>query len=184
MQTMMREFFSFGRELLKVVVVSLLIILPIRHFVVQPFFVRGESMEPSFYNGDYLIVDELSYHMRQAQRGEVVVFRFPDNDSQYYIKRVIGLPNEKVEIQNGEVWVQGPTDVAPHKLGESYLNYGMMTSGAIRITLSANEVFVMGDNRVASYDSRQWGTLPTHYIVGRAWIRMWPLKDFEVISLE
>jgi signal peptidase I len=182
MNGFLRETFLFVREFAKIVIVSLLIILPVRHFIVQPFFVRGASMEPSFDNGDYLIIDEASYHFRDPQRGEVIVFRFPDNPSQYYIKRIIGLPEEKVEVRNGEVWVSRPGEETAQMLEESYLPYQTYTSGTISITLAENEIFVMGDNRIASYDSRQWGALPMDYIVGRTWMRLWPMKDFEIIQ--
>jgi signal peptidase I len=88
-------------EVIKVVALTLIIIIPIRLWVTQPFFVSGASMEPTFDDGDYLVIDEFSYHFREPQRGEVIVFRFPGDERQFYIKRIIGLPGEKVEIQDG-----------------------------------------------------------------------------------
>lgn len=101
----MRGLFFFIWETLKIIIIALLIVIPIRYFIFQPFFVRGQSMEPAFENGDYLIVDELSYRFRGPQRGEVVVFRYPENPSFRYIKRIIGLPGEKVEIKDGYVMI-------------------------------------------------------------------------------
>jgi signal peptidase I len=176
-----QEVLSFVGETLKIVIISLLIILPIRYFVVQPFFVRGASMEPSFYNGDYLIVDEISYRFGDPQRGDVIVFRFPQNASQYYIKRIIGLPGEKVEMRAGKVFITGEQDAAPWELKEPYIDPSR-TSGDTNIDLGIDELFVLGDNRMASYDSRQWGALTLDYIMGRAWIRAWPITNVGVIK--
>src|SRR3989344_4060631 len=97
------EIASFFWETIKIVVISLIIILPIRYFIVQPFFVKGASMESNFEDGDYIFVDELSYGFGDPERGDVVIFRYPLDQSQFFIKRVIGLPNETVEIKEGKV---------------------------------------------------------------------------------
>src|SRR3989344_304093 len=101
----MKSILLFFWEISKIVIIALVIVVPIRYFIFQPFFVRGQSMEPNFQNGDYLIVDEVSYRLRVPQRGEVIVFKYPMNPSQRYIKRIVGLPNEAVEIQDGEISV-------------------------------------------------------------------------------
>ena len=98
----MKKLLSFIWEIIKIVIIALAIVVPIRYFLFQPFFVKGESMEPNFQNGDYLIVDELSYRLREPERGEVIVFKYPRNISQRYIKRIIGLPGEAVEIKDGK----------------------------------------------------------------------------------
>lgn len=176
--SVMKEFFretgSFIGETAKIVVVSLLIILPIRYFIVQPFFVRGDSMAPNFHNSDYLIIDEISYRFENPARGEVVVFRFPQDKSQYYIKRIIGLPEETVEIKNGQVTISNKDNPAGYVLSEPYLDQN--TEGDMKIKLDDNEYFVLGDNRGASSDSRRWGALPKHLIIGRTWLRMWPVN--------
>ena len=174
------SFFLFVWEILKIVIIALVIVIPIRYFLFQPFIVKGQSMEPNFENSNYLIVDELSYRFRDPQRGEVVVFRYPRNISQRFIKRIIGLPGEKIEIEAGVVMVNGKI------LDESkYLLLGVQTSGDIQISLDENEYFVLGDNRISSFDSRQWGTLPRKNIIGRVYFRAWPITDltkFEVPS--
>jgi len=177
----MRNFLAFVWEITKIVVIALLIVVPIRYFLFQPFLVRGQSMEPNFKNGDYLIVDQISYRFRNPQRGEVVVFKYPRNPSQRYIKRIIGLPEETVEIENGQVVIYNQN--GRQILDESaYLSPGIYTPGEIGITLTENEYFVLGDNRFSSADSRRWGPLPREDIVGQVFLRAWPfvaLTKFE-----
>ena len=93
----------FTWEIIKIIIISLAIIIPVRYFLIQPFFVNGASMEPQFHDGEYLIIDELSYRFNKPQRGEVIVFKYPKAPSQYYIKRIIGLPNEKIKIDQGKI---------------------------------------------------------------------------------
>jgi len=159
----------------KTLILALVIVIPIRYFIFQPFFVQGQSMEPNFENGDYLIVDELSYRFREPQRGEVVVFRYPQNPSLRYIKRIIGLPGETLEIKNGVITIyQGNSN--KEVLDESnYLSPNLQTPGDLKMTLNEKEYFVLGDNRLASFDSRRWGTLPQKNIIGRVFFRAWPL---------
>jgi len=174
------SFLLFVWEILKIVIIALVIVIPIRYFLFQPFIVKGQSMEPNFEDSNYLIVDELSYRFRDPQRGEVVVFRYPRNVSQRFIKRIIGLPGEKIEIEASVVMVDGKI------LDESeYFPSGVQTLGNIQISLDENEYFVLGDNRISSFDSRQWGTLPRKNIIGRVYFRAWPITDltkFEVPS--
>ncbi|OGY34618.1 MAG: signal peptidase I [Candidatus Andersenbacteria bacterium RIFCSPHIGHO2_12_FULL_46_9] len=161
----------------------MVIIVPIRYFLVQPFFVRGASMEPNFYDGEYLVVDELSYFLRDAQRGEVIVFRFPQNRSQFFIKRIIGLPGESVRINNGQVEIINDDFPAGVVLDEAqYLPGDMRTGGQIVVELGEKEYFVLGDNRPASSDSRSWGILGEDEIVGRAWLRAFPIDRLGVIN--
>lgn len=174
---------SFVWELAKIIIISLAIIIPIRFFLVQPFFVRGASMEPGFEDGQYLIIDELSYRFSEPQRGEVVVFRYPQDPSQYYIKRIIGLPKEKIEIEDNKILIYN--DEFPHGLvldESEYLGQDGITNGTLEISLDENEYFVLGDNRAHSSDSRRWGPLPRKYVVGRAWIRAWPFNQATIFS--
>ena len=166
---------SFFWELIKVFLVAIVIIVPIRYFLIQPFFVRGASMEPNFEDGEYLIIDELSYHFREPRRGEVVVFRFPDNPSQFFIKRIIGLPGDTVTVQGGQVQIKNEQYQQAVLLDESsYLAAAVRTGGQVTYQLGAEEYFVLGDNRPASSDSRNWGKLNKELIIGRAWIRAFP----------
>lgn len=176
---------AFFWEMVKVIILAVIIIVPIRYFLVQPFFVRGASMEPNFADGEYLVVDELSYRWRAPRRGEVVVFRFPNNHAQFFIKRIIGLPGDTVKLEGGQVIIQNDTYPTGVMLDESgYLPAGVRTGGQHTVELGHGTYFVLGDNREASSDSRQWGTLDLSEIVGRTWVRAWPptrLTWFEAI---
>ncbi len=180
MSNFLKTTFGFIWETAKVVIISLLIIIPIRYFLVQPFFVRGDSMAPSFLNGDYLIIDEISYRFGDPERGDVVVFRFPEDPSQFFIKRIVGLPEETVIVRNGALTIinrEHPTGIA---LEEPYLVEP--TPGQLEVKLDPNEYFVLGDNRDSSSDSRRWGPLPRHLVVGRAWLRAWPIERAKAFS--
>lgn len=160
------------------------IIIPIRYFLVQPFFVRGSSMEPTFEDGEYLLIDQLSYHFRAPRRGEVIVFRYPLQPSQFFIKRIIGLPGDNVTIGEGTVKIQNDKLPQGGVLDESgYLPDGLRTGGQTQVTLGPDEYFVLGDNRPASSDSRSWGILPRANIVGRTWIRAYPFNRFTLFNI-
>jgi len=138
-------------------------------------------MRPNFENGDYLIVDEISYRFRDIDRGEVIVFKYPEKPSERFIKRVIGLPGETVEVKNGKITIYsgGKTQL----LNESnYLNLGLFTNGDIKVSLTENEYFVMGDNRPFSYDSRMFGTVPKKDIIGRVVVRLFPFNSIDEIK--
>ncbi len=170
----MKSFFLFIWEVLKITIIALAIVVPIRYLIFQPFFVKGQSMEPNFKDGDYLIIDELSYRLRMPERGEVIVFKYPNDTSQRYIKRIIGLPGEKVSIQNDKITIADQQGVKT--LNESgYLSSSIFTTGNLDVTLGFDEYFVLGDNRSFSSDSRAWGLVPRQDIIGRVLIRAWPV---------
>lgn len=174
----MKKLFAFIWEIAKIVIIALVIVVPIRYFLFQPFLVKGQSMEPAFENGDYLIVDEISYRFRDPQRGEVIVFKYPQNPSQRYIKRIIGLPGETIEIKDGKVSIYQENS-NPLVLDESsYLPSWAETQGNVRISLNENEYFVLGDNRAFSSDSRSWGGVSRDYLIGRVWVRLFPAPAF------
>ncbi|OGY67739.1 MAG: signal peptidase I [Candidatus Zambryskibacteria bacterium RIFCSPLOWO2_01_FULL_45_43] len=176
----MKAFLLALWEVAEVVIVAVIAVLIIRTFLIQPFLVSGASMEPNFNSGNYLIIDEITYSFREPKRGEVIVFRYPENPSTFYIKRVVGLPNEKVTIGKGIVSVVGGNDAIV--LDEPYLPAGLKTSGNISVTLSGSEYFVLGDNRNYSYDSRSWGALPKENIIGVARLRLYPLNRVQAFS--
>lgn len=168
-------------EFFKFCLIAAIVVVPIRLWVAQPFLVNGSSMSPSFENGEYLIVDEFSYHFHEPQRGEVIIFRYPYDPSKFFIKRIIGLPREKLEIKNGKTMIFNETFLEGITLEEGYVihneNYIM---NDLSIDLGPSEYFVMGDNRPMSSDSRTWGTLNRDFIVGRAWIRLWPFQKANI----
>lgn len=173
----------FVWEISKVVIISLAIIVPVRYFLIQPFFVNGASMEPQFHDGEYLIVDELSYRLSDPKRGEVIIFKYPKDPSQYYIKRIIGLPGEKIKINQEKITIFNSENPDGFILDESdYLLDGKKRDFSMETKLSGSEYFVMGDNRRASSDSRTWGSLPENFIIGRAWIRAWPLDKIDILE--
>lgn len=170
---------TFFTELLKFAVIAVVIVAPIRLFVAKPFIVSGASMDPTFATGQYLIIDELSYHFSSPQRGDVIIFKYPLDTKQYFIKRIIGLPGETVRIQSGAISIT-KTDGTVVNLSEPYIkNTG--NGGDMSITLPADKYFVLGDNRPESSDSRYWGLLPRSDIVGRAFVRLLPVNNIGVL---
>lgn len=167
---------NFVWEILKIIVISLAIIVPIRYFLIQPFFVQGASMEPNFLDGDYLIINEISYRFENPQRGDVVIFKYPLDASQFFIKRVIGLPGETVKIEDGRIFISGKNNEKRIILNESDYLSDAYTAGVMEIVLGEEEYFVLGDNRGSSSDSRKWGALQRKLIIGKAWIRAWPFN--------
>lgn len=161
-------------EVVEVIVISLVAVFIIRTFIAQPFLVSGASMEPNFSNGNYLIIDELTYRFRAPERGEVVVFRYPQNPSTYFIKRIIGLPGDRVVIRNGKAVVTTSTSETIAIPGE--------TNGLVDLVVDANQYFVLGDNRYNSFDSRNWGTVPKKDLIGIARLRVFPVNEFEIIE--
>ncbi len=174
-----RKYFGFVWELVKIVLIALVIVLPIRYFLFQPFIVKGDSMVPNFHSGDYLIVDEISYRLADPQRGDVIVFNYPKDTRERFIKRVIGLPGETVIVAGGQVKII--KDNQTTVLDETYLPADLKTYGDTNITLSQGEYFVMGDNREYSFDSRAWGVVPRKDIIGRAFMRVFPLAALSQI---
>ena len=166
------EFF----ELVRFGLMVLIIVIPIRMFIAQPFIVNGESMLPTFENGDYLIIDEVSYLKNDPKRGEVIVFHFPTNQSRYLIKRVIGLPGETVLLQGESVTIIN-SDGSKIELDETYTNIGPSYGSW---ALGEDEYFVLGDNRGASSDSRSWGALPRKDIVGKTFVRLYPFSKINM----
>lgn len=176
----MKKVLIFVWETFKIVIISLAIIIPVRYYLIQPFFVRGASMEPNFDNGQYLVIDEISYRLGQPERGQVVIFKYPLDHSQYYIKRLVGLPNETIEIKDNQVIIYNLDNPQGIILDESaYLGEEAITWGNLKVELGSEEYFALGDNRQASSDSRQWGTIPEDNLIGRVWLRVWP---FDKIS--
>ncbi|MEX0916622.1 MAG: signal peptidase I [Candidatus Spechtbacterales bacterium] len=176
----MNEKTEFAKDIVKIVFFALLIIVPIRYFVVQPFFVEGASMEATYHDGDYLLVDKISYLVGGPARGEVIVFRFPNDPKKVFIKRIIGLPRETVVVERGIVTIYNTENPNGFELEEAYLVEE--TTNSTQVTLGGEEYFVMGDNRDASYDSRGWGPLKERFIIGKVFLRAWPFSSAELVA--
>lgn len=170
-------------DLVQTVVMALAVFVVVYSFLFQPNQVKGHSMDPTLHDGEYLLTDKLTYRwLRDPQPGDIVVFKAPENESQDFIKRIIAMPGDKVEVKNGQVWVNG--EVYP----EPYLTPLLKTSGGA--FLQEGEVYVvpdgayivMGDNRKFSYDSREWGPVPADNLRGRAWYRYWPPRRIGTIT--
>lgn len=182
----MRHFLISAFEVIEVALVALGAVFVIRTFLVQPFLVSGASMVPSFENGDYLLVDELTYSFRKPERGEVVVFRYPNDESTYFIKRIIGLPGDTVEILDGRVKITNVQFSEGKILDEKYLTPQTVTAartgGKTKFSVEPGEYLVLGDNRSFSFDSRDWGLLAARDIVGVVRLRLWPIDGLRVFA--
>jgi signal peptidase I len=188
------EHLGFGGLLLemgRVFLLAVIIIIPVRVFLFQPFFVQGSSMEPNFEDGEYLVISEFGYKQttvgwsdtqlfrvtpfQEFERQDVAVFRFPKNAEEFFIKRVIGLPGEAVEIRRGKVVIYNSEYPEGFVLDESaYLGVGTLTLDMPRTEVAANQYFLMGDNRMNSYDSRAFGPVNKDKIIGKVLLRAWP----------
>jgi signal peptidase I len=165
-------------QFIETILLVVIVVLPIRFFLFEPFFVIGESMEPNYHSFDYLIIDKISYRLRDPQRGDVVIFRPPNNPSVFYIKRIIGLPNERVVIQDGQIYIYNEQYPNGFLLEEPYLIGNIETPGNYDVKVEQDSYFVLGDNRDQSYDSRRWGFLPRKDIAGRVAFNLKPVSAF------
>lgn len=164
------------RELIETIVLSLVIFLLIRQ-VVQNYRIESHSMEPNFYEGEFILVNKLAYRLGTPERGDVLVFHNPNNVDEDYIKRVIGLPGDQLEIRDGGVFINGvplEENYPIHEIPRG-VSYGPLV-------IEPDHLFVMGDNRPQSQDSRSFGQLSEDLIVGRAWVRVWPFNKFGIIQ--
>lgn len=170
---------NFLGELIRFAIIAMIIVVPIRLFIAQPFIVSGASMEPAFKDHQYLIVDEITYRLGEPERGDVIIFRYPRDPSKFFIKRIIALPGETLAIEGSKVTVHNPFHPDGFTLDEPYV--GTMDKDVfLTETLGNGEYFVLGDNRDASSDSRVWGVLKRDFIVGRAFLRLLPITEVGV----
>ncbi len=173
---------KFALELLQILAISLAIIIPVRYFLIQPFYVKGASMEPNFFDHEYLIIDELSYRLNDPQRGDIVVFKYPKDPTQYFIKRVIGMPEETVEIIDGKVRIYNKEHPNGFFLDETGYIDGVFTSSRQIQPLKKGQYYLMGDNRPASLDSRIFGPVERDFIVGKVLLRGYPVDRWKVFK--
>ncbi len=166
-------------ELVRFAIIAIAIVLPIRIFIAQPFVVSGSSMVPTFQDGQYLIVDEISYRLGTPERGDVVIFRYPKDPSKFFIKRIIGLPNETVDVDGNEITITSDVHPDGMKLSQPYLRTVSNTHD--HMVLGSDEYFVMGDNRPGSSDSRVWGAVDRKFIIGKAFLRLLPIGEIKLM---
>lgn len=172
---------NFFKEVIKFALLALIIVVPIRLYIAQPYIVAGASMDPNFATGNYLIVDQLSYYFENPKRGDVIVFRFPGDTSKFFIKRIIGLPGETITLDGTRVIIDNPALLKSFVLDEPYLAVENVGEDFLTRTLDEDEYFMLGDNRKASSDSRLWGALPAELIVGRAFVRLYPITEITLL---
>lgn len=166
------------KEILKFSLIAILIVAPIRIFIAQPFVVSGASMQPNFDSSQYLIVDQLSYRFNNPKRGEVIIFKYPKDPSTFFIKRVIGLPNETVIMDSGKLTIKNDLFPEGFSVEEPYIKES--TEDTFIVILGSDEYFVLGDNRKHSSDSRIWGPLNEKFVVGKAFVRLFPVNKFNI----
>jgi signal peptidase I len=179
MLQMREKILQVAREYILLIGTSLLMVFIVRTYIAQPFVVNGASMEPTFYTNEYLIVDQLSYEIGSPKRGEVIVFKYPLIPSRYFIKRVIALPGETIRITGLKVEIKEVGSDTFMTLNEPYIEFEK--ESFIETTLEDDEFFVMGDNRMASLDSRSWGPLKRSFIVGKAFVRLFPPSKIDFL---
>ncbi|MBI4991240.1 signal peptidase I [Candidatus Gottesmanbacteria bacterium] len=173
---------NFFMDFLETIVVALSIFVVVYLFLVQPHEVKGSSMEPNFQNNDYILTDKISLKLHEPSRGDVVIFKAPRNPDVDYIKRIIGLPGERVKILGGAVYINGLRLSEPYLTSSTNLFPGSFLQEGVEITVPEGEYFVMGDNRSHSSDSREFGPIPQSLIIGKAIFRYWPIVKGGLIS--
>ena len=179
---MHRMYFRGGQVLFllaKFTILAFLIITPFRFFVLQPFIVSGASMAPTLNPHEYLVIDRISYRFEEPERGDIAIFRYPLDPAFFFIKRIVGLPGERIRMDEGTLYVTG-ADGIEKVLSEPYRIDDTGKDETLSLTLSDDEYFVLGDNRHESSDSRTWGPLPKRFIIGRAITRLYP---FDAVQL-
>lgn len=164
------------REILESLVIAVILALVIRAFVFQPFYIPSGSMEPTLQIKDHILVNKFGYRFWGPQRGDIVVFRYPLNPKKDYVKRLIGLPGERVEIKNSRVYVNG------REISEEYLPAGLRYPDFGPVLVPENAYLMLGDNRDNSDDSRYWGPLPRENIIGKAMLVYWPLDRMRLLN--
>lgn len=166
-------------ELVRFAIIALLIVVSVRMLVAEPFIVSGSSMVPTFQNGDYLIIDKLSYKLTDPKRGDVIIFKYPGDTTKFFIKRIIGLPNETVDIKGSKITITNKDHEDGFVLDQPFIK--SPSNNDIHYELKGDEYFVMGDNRNASSDSRYWGPVKKELLSGRALLRLLPVNKVSLL---
>lgn len=169
-------------DFVEVLVFSGAIFLVLYLLILQPHKIKGSSMEPSFYDKEYLLTDKVSYKLGEPKRGDVIVFKAPNTDDEEFIKRIIALPGETILIKDGKVYINGRLVDESYIVKGTYTSGGAMVKEGFELTLPPGKYFVMGDNRLYSSDSRTWGPITKDDITGRAWIIYWPFSKLGTVK--
>jgi len=173
---------NFFLDFMETIVVALSIFVVFYLFLAQPHEIKGSSMEPTFHNNEYVLTDKISYRFASPARGDVIVFKAPRNPDVDFIKRIVGLPGEKVKIEKGHVMINDNILSEPYLSSLTTLYPGSFLEEGTEIVIPDREYFVMGDNRAHSSDSREFGTVKRNLFIGRAFIRYWPINVFGIVS--
>ncbi len=181
--SLLKRFWLFFLDFIETIVIALAIFVVVYRFLFQPHQVKGSSMYDNFHDGEYLLTDKLSYRFNEPEYGDVVVFKAPTNEDYDYIKRIVGLPGDRVEVRGGRVYVNGRLYDESGYLDASVVTRpGAYAKEGLAVTVPQGSYFTFGDNRNNSSDSRDWGGVPAENIVGKAWIRYWPLNKTGVVD--
>ena len=178
-KSIVKEIFIFG-------LIAFGVVLPFRIYIAEPYIVDGASMDPTFETGDYLIVDKISHKLSRSDRNSVVVFKYPNDPSKNFIKRIIGLPGDIMTMKDGVVSVVNSENPKGFNVNQPYVVYKCLSLSSkcvssFQKTLGPDQYFVMGDNRQESFDSRSWGPVPANNILGKPVLRLWPLNQIEIL---
>jgi signal peptidase I len=178
-----KKIWLFFLDFVETIVIALAIFVVTYRFLFQPHQVKGNSMYDNFYSGEYLLTDKISYRFKEPQYGDVVVFKAPKNEDYDYIKRLVGMPGDRVTIRDGRVYVNGQfLDESGYLDASVKTRPGTYAKGGLSITVPSGAYFALGDNRDNSSDSRDWGPVPEENIVGKAWVRYWPLNKMGLVE--
>lgn len=183
MENILKKIWVFFLDFVETIVIALAIFVVVYQFLFQPHQVKGSSMEDNFHDGEYLLTDKVSYRFKTPQRDDVIVFKAPQNEDFDYIKRIIAMPGEQIMIDNNQIFVNGAlVNESGYLDADVVTRPGLFLKEDIPVTIPPNAYFVMGDNRTNSSDSRDWGFVPSENLVGKAWVKYWPINEMGLVD--
>lgn len=178
---MLKNFLLFFADIFETIIVALAVFLLVYFFLIQPHRVQGDSMLPNFKHGELILTDKISYRIRTPSRGDVIVFKAPQDSGKDFIKRIVALPGETIELIAGQIYINGQAIKEPYLTTTTLTLPGSYLREGGKVTVPNGEFFVLGDNRNHSSDSREWGTVKKSDIIGRAFIIYWPPPSFALV---
>lgn len=183
MKSVLKKIGQFILDTIQMIVLALSVFIIIYLFLFQPHQVKGNSMYPNFHNGEFLLTNKISYRFDSPQRGDVIVFKAPKSEpcaeiECEYIKRIIGLPGDRVMVKGGKVYINGQIlDESKYLSSDVLTGSGTFLPEGVEKSIGNNSYLPLGDNRPYSRDGREFGLIGRDMIIGRAWLRYWPLND-------